>query len=188
MVAWHGRYDLGDAADKIEKSTGMHKPSADDFQEWAKTAPEMRGALIIPLFVYEHGGITMRAGTGFSCPWDSGQVGWIYFTRAEMLKEWGRGKRVTKKTRDAARAYAMAAVEEYADYLEGNVYGYIVREREEEDGTPSHGDSCWGFIGRKYVIEEARRALGYAIRERRKAKREEAAAAVLRAQMVCMSA
>lgn len=32
--------------------------------------------LMLPLYLYDHSGITMNT-TGFSCPWDSGQVGWI---------------------------------------------------------------------------------------------------------------
>ena len=30
--------------------------------------------LMLPLYLYDHSGITMNT-TGFSCPWDSGQVG-----------------------------------------------------------------------------------------------------------------
>ena len=194
MVCFHSRYELGD--NKIKqtvypkaKSASPYPGRADfsspeDFEEYAKTAPEMKGALIIPLFLYDHSGITIKAGSGFSCPWDSGQVGWIYATRATMLREWGnkKSKHLSKKTRDAARACLVAETENYADYLEGNCYGFQV---EDEDGE--HLDSCWGFLGDpvrdydnkcdSYVLQEARAAADCVIR-----KRQEAAAEVFNAE------
>lgn len=41
----------------------------------------------LPLYVYDHSGVRLNT-TGFSCPWDSGQVGWIVATR-EALKRAG---------------------------------------------------------------------------------------------------
>lgn len=35
--------------------------------------------VMLPLYLYDHGGITINT-TGFHCPWDSGQVGWIHTT------------------------------------------------------------------------------------------------------------
>ena len=42
-------------------------------------------------FIYDHSGITMNT-TGFSCPWDSGQVGWIYCSKKRFLSETGYKK------------------------------------------------------------------------------------------------
>ena len=42
---------------------------------------QMDGMVILPLYLYDHSGITMNT-CGFSCPWDSGQVGWIYADKA----------------------------------------------------------------------------------------------------------
>lgn len=159
FVCWHSRYDLGDSPDTIEKEIGLFKPSPDDFREWMKT-PAACGALILPLYLYDHGGITIKAGgisTGgnpFSCPWDSGQVGYAFISRATMLKEWGKGSRLSSKARAAAKDYLLASVEEYADYLEGNVYGFRVKDEEGEVL-----DSCWGFIGLKYAKEEGAASL-----------------------------
>lgn len=44
--------------------------------------------IILPIYAYEHGGITLSTGS-FSCPWDSGQVGWIYATKERFIKETG---------------------------------------------------------------------------------------------------
>jgi len=40
--------------------------------------------VILPLYLYDHGGITMNTG-GFSCRWDSGQVGWIYASKESLI-------------------------------------------------------------------------------------------------------
>lgn len=107
-----------------------------------------------PLYLYDHGGITISAGA-FSCPWDSGQVGWQYITDDVLEAEWNGD-------RELATKYMDATLETYDDYLTGNVHGYIVekgtlvrttrhypddREVEETEIEWEHEDSCWGFIG-----------------------------------------
>ena len=44
--------------------------------------------IILPLYLYDHSGITMSTGP-FSCPWDSGQVGWIYAPKQKFIDETG---------------------------------------------------------------------------------------------------
>lgn len=44
--------------------------------------------VILPLYLYDHGSITMSTGA-FSCPWDSGQVGWIYASKKTFIDETG---------------------------------------------------------------------------------------------------
>jgi hypothetical protein len=94
-------------------------------------------AVILPLYLYDHSGITMNT-TGFSCRWDSGQVGWIYATKDEIRKEYGK---LTEDTIDAARRLLVAEVSEYDSYISGQCYGF----RLYEDGKEI--DSCWGFLG-----------------------------------------
>ena len=60
---------------------------------------QMEGMMILPLYLYDHSGITMNT-TGFSCPWDSGQVGWIYADRRRIEAEYGK---VTPETVEKAR-------------------------------------------------------------------------------------
>lgn len=57
--------------------------------------------IVLPLYLYDHSGITMNT-TGFSCPWDSGQVGWIYASKEDALKEFG-GKSFTASTLPKSR-------------------------------------------------------------------------------------
>jgi hypothetical protein len=132
MVCFHRRYNLGD----------KHNMDIDEAQEFIKR----KDIYSLPLFLYDHSGITMSTAP-FSCSWDSGQVGFIYMDRETYLKEFG-GKRVNKK-----RLYdcLRAEVEEYDNYLTGDVYGYKVVEDESGDVI----DSCWGYFGdSKYALSE----------------------------------
>ena len=113
MVCWHRRYELGD----------KHKfYSPDDFDEWWKE--NGKGGIRLPLFLYDHSGLTMNT-TGFSCPWDSGQVGWIYATGETLRKEYG--KRLTKKRMELARRCLVNEVETYDQFLTGECLGLYPR-------------------------------------------------------------
>ncbi len=142
MVCWHSRYTLGDKHDF---------DSPEDFDQWWKE--NGKGGVRLPLYLFDHSGITMNT-TGFSCPWDSGQVGYIYATRDTILNEWGIAKRITPKARKQAADYLRGEVAVYDQYLTGDVWGFIV---EDEDGA--HLDSCWGFYGHDYAESEAQSAL-----------------------------
>ncbi|MBT9176524.1 MAG: hypothetical protein DDT20_00843 [Firmicutes bacterium] len=113
------------------------------------------GELIgLPVYVYSHGGVIIKAceSNPFSCPWDSGLSGVVYVTR-KMALEWQGGKRLTKAKRERTLTSLRAAVDELSAWCNGECYGYII---EGVDGA--HLSSCWGFIGRKYALEEARSA------------------------------
>ena len=49
---------------------------------------QVKGFTMLPLYLYDHSGITMSISP-FSCPWDSGQVGWIYCTPDAISKNFG---------------------------------------------------------------------------------------------------
>jgi hypothetical protein len=103
----------------------------------------------LPLYLYDHSGITISTGA-FSCPWDSGQVGFTFMTRETILKETGR-KRLDKQARDWAVKMLEAECNIYDDYLTGNCWGYVI---EGADGEEL--ESCWGFLGDpEYCEEEA---------------------------------
>lgn len=86
--------------------------------------------IILPLYLYDHSGITMNT-EGFACPWDSGQVGVIYCGNGTM--------------RQATIENLKLEVATYDQYLTGDVYGFICEE--EVDGEWEETDSCWGFYG-----------------------------------------
>lgn len=84
MVCSHRRYNLGDEqAENLDFYSG--------WEEWLENEilkPHKGEVVYLPLYIYDHGGITMNT-TGFSCPWDSGQVGWIYCAKQRLLAETG---------------------------------------------------------------------------------------------------
>ena len=98
---------------------------------------QMEGMVIMPLYLYDHSGITMSCSP-FSCPWDSGQCGWIYADYNMIKKEYGE---VTPETVERARSLLQSEVEEYDHYLTGQCYGFKLYEGDAEI------DSCWGFLG-----------------------------------------
>lgn len=96
--------------------------------------------IVLPVYLYDHGGITISTA-GFSCPWDSGQVGIIYCTKARAIKEWGK-KILTKKAREQAIKCLQGEIKDLDQYLTGTVYGFRVL-----DPNGDEIDSCWGFYG-----------------------------------------
>jgi len=156
MCCWHSRYNLGDMESNGKKgrersyepiSKGWDGESwlehmanidteVDDYEFSGRDCLRMireQGTVILPLYLYDHSGITMNT-KGFSCGWDSGQVGWIYITKDKIEAEsW---------TPEQAEKYLEGEVQVYDDYLTGNVYGYKVTDADGEDK-----DSCWGYYG-----------------------------------------
>ena len=135
MIAFHKRYSLGD------DNHGFH---SSDYSGWsameAAILAEHKGGIILPLYLYDHGGITMST-TPFSCPWDSGQVGFIVAS-AEKIRQVYMVKRITKKIRERAIKSLVREVEVYDNYLTGEVYGFEII-------SPSGhvAESCSGFYG-----------------------------------------
>jgi len=132
----HRRYSLGD--EEYNYSSGQ------DCIDVAKEA-EKQGDVVLPLYLYDHSGITISL-TPFSCPWDSGQVGFVIIRRAKMLQEFS-AKRFTTFLKKRALDIAEAEVQTYDQFLRGEIYGYKVDE---------DGDSCWGFYDQEDCIGEAK--------------------------------
>lgn len=118
--------------------------------------------LHLPLYLYDHSGITMSTGS-FSCPWDSGQVGFIYVSKKKAREEYGP---LTKKNLERVYTYLRGEVETYDQYLRGDVYGFVLKKvtpagygkaecgaddlecvQVYEGEKVEETDSCWSFYG-----------------------------------------
>ena len=149
-------------------SLAIHKAEISDYMDETenilKNALE-KVAIIKPLYLYEHSGMTVSLKP-FGDPWDSGQVGWCFVTYEKLRHELSGGKwvlmtsvcegsTVTHKNvwipgsgiLNAKRiASAMQSleieVETLDDYLSGDVWGI---ELVDESGVRLY--SCWGFYG-----------------------------------------
>jgi hypothetical protein len=180
MVCEHGRYNLGDS-DGREKAINAVRESRDYRDSWEEgdealdlsepsdlwTAIQRCSDVIAcPLYLYDHSGITISMGRGgnpFSCPWDSGMVGFIFMTKAMILSNWM--KPATARLTPALKAQALDLMDgetkTYDMYLTGDVYGYVVEriDPEDEDEDGEELDSCWGMFGYDYAVEEGQAVL-----------------------------
>jgi hypothetical protein len=133
MVCFHDRYELGDDHEFTD-------PFA--VKQWL----EEQGDKIIwlPLFLYDHSGITIRTNP-FASQWDSGQVGIIYVESEKIYKIIDNWTADFKNEfypgisdSEIALEILKQEVKTYDHYLTGSVYGYSIKEND---------DSCWGFYG-----------------------------------------
>jgi hypothetical protein len=113
--------------------------------------------LLLPLHFRDYGSGALRfwAG-GHAARWEGDAFGWAYVTHEEIRREYDipEGEPVSQEVVEKALQLMAAEVEEYAQYLSGDVYGFrLVRLERDEDGEPIEDeeaeelDSCWGFYG-----------------------------------------
>lgn len=141
MVCFHRRYHLGDTAH------GFKESDCSSWDELKQAITERHGPLadIIPVYMLDHSGLRVNT-TGYSDVdpqrWDWGQIGYIYLTKADALAENIPLEKVT--------ATLLSEVDVYDQYMSGDVCGYTVLV----DGNVM--DSCWGFYGFDYCLEQAK--------------------------------
>lgn len=152
---WHRRRTFGDAPDP----NAPESPEA--FAEWLAES----GAVYLPVYAYEHSGITISTGA-FACPWDSGQVGYVYVLPTKLRAEYGPVEWASDTNREQAFSCLRGEVATLDQYLRGEVYGFVVERfptcpRDDcAEGSPclackaeaEHVGSCWGF----YSLDDAR--------------------------------
>ena len=168
MICHHGRYTLGDEHDYrdpmdfLNTLNQSYNQEADDFDNMGEAIENLDKLPIIalPLFLYDHSGITMSCAP-FSCPWDSGQVGFIYVPLERARHEWPRNEDEDDAAwRQRVESYLRNEVKVYDQYLTGDVYGYIVYDGssavDDDDNDAEELDSCWGFFGEDSAIEAAK--------------------------------
>lgn len=141
MVCFHSGYNLGDK----DHSVYLEDKYDETRKRWTKvpmlddTEITDKDFIILPLYLYDHSGITMNT-TGFSCQWDSGQVGIIFISKEKAREEYS-WKYITKARQERIENYLKGEVETYDQFLRGDIYGFVCHE----DGVEK--DSCWGFYG-----------------------------------------
>lgn len=108
--------------------------------------------------------------SGYSCPWDSGQLGLIYVSKEKVRQEYGI-KHISKAWEDKIRGYLDQEVQVYDQYLTGDVWGFRLYEvpeggdpgelSEEEIEALEEVESCYGFYGHDEAVAEAKSNLAY---------------------------
>lgn len=179
MVCWHRNYVLGDRqvhmpinehqilpliAEEIlgvdqtdEILEAVYEEHKRQPYQQIKRAEEaaLRDAIFervvcLPLYLYDHSGLSIAVGPEAFEPfdsmgWDWGLVGFIDCTLDEARREFG--DLPEGKLRRQAKARLVAEVQLYDHYLRGDAFGYCL---ETEDGEVI--DSCGGL----YTAEELR--------------------------------
>jgi len=143
IAAFNRRYNFDEANISVEEA-----------QEIAKS----KDYVSLPVYLYDHSGLSVST-TGFSCRWDSGQLGIIYVSKEKVCKEYG-WKILTKERREKIESYLNGEIKELDQYLAGDVYGYVIKD---ENGNVA--ESCWGFYGEDYCKEEGAAMLKHRIEE-----------------------
>lgn len=120
--------------------------------------------IVLPLYLYDHSGLRMNT-TGFSCPWDSGQVGYAIMSIRKLEAEFGcgrqdavyvNGKMVSPMLLEYGRDLLVLEVENYDNYLSGEYYYYTA-----EDDNGEIVDSCGSLAGYDYAVEYAKSSIDH---------------------------
>jgi hypothetical protein len=156
IVCKHRRYNLGD----------KHDYDLSKCKSWFDVQKELDyPPIILNIYLYDHGGITMSTKP-FSCPWDSGQVGFIFATKEDLIRSYGRADEETIKR---AKSVLEGEVEIYDQYLRGDVYGYRISEVSTCDNGHEHieeVESSWGYYGEGDCMKEAESVVNYIIKKK----------------------
>lgn len=146
----HKRYTIGDSDHGVDFSDFT---SWDDVETFIRR--KLKGVLIMPVYMYDHSGQTIS--TEYVYPyndrWDAGQLGFIFTTKAR-IREWYGKKAVSKKSLKRAEKMLLGEIEELDQYMRGDVYGYVIEDKEGNDV-----ESVWGFYGQDYVMKEAKNTI-----------------------------
>lgn len=138
MICFHRKYSLGDEAER------EHEKDSTEFYEWMQEHARKKDIVWLPLYLYDHSGVTMHYADTYPYNdyWDSGLVGYIYCTLDDIRANYCI-KRVTKEYRERALSVLKGEVEEYDCYLRGDSYAFdqICKTCGDEI------DSCAGFLG-----------------------------------------
>ena len=88
-----------------------------------------KGGVVLPVFAYEHGGIALKT-TEFSCPWDSGQIGYAYITTEQIASKLGF-KKGAKGRKKAAETLLKGEIQTLSSWANGEIYGFTLEEGDE---------------------------------------------------------
>ena len=191
LVCAAGRHDLGDREPTENELRAAREGGIELLERYLRRWED--ALYVLPLALLDHSGLTLYVGTrAHWCDpggWDSGPIGFAYTTRpqavaagftdldatVEVEEQLGPLGGTVKVQKNVVLNLLEAEIREYAAYVGGEVYAFLVGTVDDDaaEGTdpdePYEGrldevlDSCGGFIGdRDYVLAEAREARNYA--------------------------
>ena len=153
MVCFHNCYSLGD------KGHGYKHGDFSGFEElYQQIMKDHRPAAIVFIYMMDHSGISISSDAQDFRVWDSegwdwGQIGFAFVSREKVLKKYGK-KELSVKIKQKALSALLLEIETYNQYLQGEVYGFVIK-----DANGEHVDSCWGFYEFDHCRGEAKDAV-----------------------------
>jgi len=156
MVCFHSRYKLPNEGD-------YNKDYIKGWDDLEKRLVADGAIVILPVYMLDHSGLSVKT-TSFTCgnaQWDSGQIGFIFYTKQALLENFG-WKILTQSRLLKAADYLRAEIETYDQYLKGDVWGFTLEQfvpfenyakvegeyaLESTEMDWDSVDSCWGFYG-----------------------------------------
>jgi len=169
MVCFHTQYSLGDERHpfKTGPTLGSWAELRDAIiDDCAGATP--KECVILPIYMIDHSGLSVSTEP-FGCPWDSGQIGYIYASGPTICENWLiKDGVIPAETLVHAEDLLRGEVATYDQYLRGDVWGYqVVKKWTCGECLHKHEevvDSCWGFYGEDDCRSEGQAALEH-IRE-----------------------
>ncbi len=158
MVCAHNRYSLGDEhgrnpqevftiiSEKLNMDLGFLVYSREDQDEALKLIREK--AYIEPVSLLDHSGVSMSLGERRG--WDTGMVGFIFIEKEHFKSEYITEPSLNENSvLSKAVNLFEAEVEEYSEFMEGNVYGFDIKEVIKLAGNEIvvSSESLHGFYG-----------------------------------------
>ncbi len=143
MVCSHSKYALGDVQTEFTTVQEYLESEEISFKEIA---------VIMPLYLYDHSGISMSCGKRlgqYNDSWDSSCVGFIYATKEEIRKQWSTS-RISKQLKKHVTEILESEVKTYNQYLTGDVYEFTLYTKESCSLNETHlqvVECCGGFYG-----------------------------------------
>ena len=159
MATYHRDYNFGGKGD-------IEAQGFDSLENLKQYLIKEKGAVVVlPLVILDHSGVSMRVGSSFAEDvggWDTSKVGFIYASKDNVKKEYGK---ITPATLKKAEEILRGEVETYDQYLTGDVYGFKIIEKQKVNikgirdfkgklENEKETDSCWGFYGIDSVRDE----------------------------------
>jgi len=125
-----------------------HNINADDYNGWNELEEAIKKeydvVMIKKVYAYIHSDMTISTQS-FSCPWDSGVLGFVIITKADLRKEYNWKVLTQKRINEVYNRLdnIMDGEVKILDYyVSGDVYGFRI-----EDKNGDIEDSCYGFYG-----------------------------------------
>ena len=125
-----------------------HNYNSNDYNGWDEMEQDIikreQPVIIKKVYMYVHSGATISLKP-FSCPWDSGVLGFVIITKEDLKREYN-WKVITKKRLESVMEninnVLEGEIEVLDDYISGDVYEFSIQD---ENGDTE--DSCSGFYG-----------------------------------------